>query len=105
MPQPAADLDLARPGRLCEEVDRHARERGHHPVGPGRAELALNVGALTPLIGAYAKERADGERFGDFVIRKGLVAATTSGTDFPRQSRAGAERRLMRCQSQRATDT
>ena len=33
------------------------------------------VGALTPLIGAYAKERADGERFGDFVIRKGYVAA------------------------------
>jgi sulfite reductase (NADPH) hemoprotein beta-component len=40
------------------------------------------VGALTPLIGAYAKERADGERFGDFVIRKGHVAATTSGADF-----------------------
>ncbi|MGH6921471.1 MAG: sulfite reductase, partial [Geminicoccaceae bacterium] len=40
------------------------------------------VGALTPLIASYAKERADGERFGDFVIRKGHVAATTSGTDF-----------------------
>ena len=40
------------------------------------------VGALTPLIGAYAKERADGERFGDFVIRKGHVAATISGADF-----------------------
>jgi sulfite reductase (NADPH) hemoprotein beta-component len=40
------------------------------------------VGALTPLIGAYAKERGEGERFGDFVIRKGHVAATTSGADF-----------------------
>jgi sulfite reductase (NADPH) hemoprotein beta-component len=40
------------------------------------------VGALTPLIGAYAKERMDGERFGDFVIRKGYVAPTTSGADF-----------------------
>ena len=40
------------------------------------------VSALTPLIGAYAKERADGERFGDFVIRKGYVAATTRGADF-----------------------
>ena len=40
------------------------------------------VGALGNLIGAYAKERADGERFGDFVIRKGYVAATTSGADF-----------------------
>jgi sulfite reductase (NADPH) hemoprotein beta-component len=40
------------------------------------------VGALTPLIESYAKERADGERFGDFVIRKGHVAPTTSGADF-----------------------
>ncbi len=40
------------------------------------------VGALGPLISAYAKERADGERFGDFVIRKGHIAATTSGADF-----------------------
>jgi sulfite reductase (NADPH) hemoprotein beta-component len=40
------------------------------------------VGALSPLIGSYAKERADGERFGDFVIRKGHVAPTTSGADF-----------------------
>jgi sulfite reductase (NADPH) hemoprotein beta-component len=40
------------------------------------------VAALTPLIATYAKERLDGERFGDFVIRKGHVAATTSGADF-----------------------
>ena len=40
------------------------------------------VGALTPLITSYAKERIDGERFGDFVIRKGHVAPTTSGADF-----------------------
>jgi sulfite reductase (NADPH) hemoprotein beta-component len=40
------------------------------------------VAALTPLIASYAKERLDGERFGDFVIRKGHVVATTSGADF-----------------------
>jgi sulfite reductase (NADPH) hemoprotein beta-component len=40
------------------------------------------VAALTPLIASYARERLDGERFGDFVIRKGYVAATTSGADF-----------------------
>jgi sulfite reductase (NADPH) hemoprotein beta-component len=40
------------------------------------------VAALTPLIERYAKERATGERFGDFVIRKGYVAPTTSGRDF-----------------------
>jgi sulfite reductase (NADPH) hemoprotein beta-component len=40
------------------------------------------IGALSPLIASYAKERAEGERFGDFVIRKGHVAPTTSGADF-----------------------
>jgi sulfite reductase (NADPH) hemoprotein beta-component len=40
------------------------------------------VVALTPLIERYAKERDTGERFGDFVIRKGYVAPTTSGRDF-----------------------
>jgi len=40
------------------------------------------VGALTPLIESYAKERLAGERFGDFVIRAGHVAATTAGRDF-----------------------
>ena len=37
------------------------------------------VAALRPLLLAYAKERADGERFGDFAIRTGVVKATTAG--------------------------
>jgi sulfite reductase (NADPH) hemoprotein beta-component len=40
------------------------------------------VGALTPLIESYARERLNGERFGDFVIRAGHVAPTTAGRDF-----------------------
>jgi len=40
------------------------------------------VAALTPLIERYARERDAGERFGDFVIRKGYVVPTTSGRDF-----------------------
>jgi sulfite reductase (NADPH) hemoprotein beta-component len=49
-----------------------------------RKDLGHNeiVAALTPLIERYAKERTAGERFGDFVIRKGYVAPTTSGRDF-----------------------
>lgn len=31
---------------------------------------------LEPIIATYAQERTDGEHFGDFVIRKGIVAAT-----------------------------
>jgi sulfite reductase (NADPH) hemoprotein beta-component len=40
------------------------------------------VAALAPLIEGYAREREAGERFGDFVIRKGYVAPTASGRDF-----------------------
>ena len=37
---------------------------------------------LEPLIVTYAGERGSRERFGDFVIRKGYVRATTHGTNF-----------------------
>jgi sulfite reductase (NADPH) hemoprotein beta-component len=40
------------------------------------------IAVLDPLFAAYAKEREGGEPFGDFVIRAGLVAATTNGRDF-----------------------
>lgn len=38
--------------------------------------------ALGPIFQHYAKERNDGERFGDFVIRTGYVEATQQGKDF-----------------------
>jgi sulfite reductase (NADPH) hemoprotein beta-component len=37
---------------------------------------------LAPILQRYAKEREDGEKFGDFVIRAGYVAATVQGDDF-----------------------
>jgi sulfite reductase (NADPH) hemoprotein beta-component len=37
---------------------------------------------LSPILTHYAKERNDGEHFGDFVIRQGYVAATVQGKDF-----------------------
>jgi len=40
------------------------------------------IAALAPLIASYAKERFAGERFGDFVIRTGHIAATSAGSDF-----------------------
>jgi sulfite reductase (NADPH) hemoprotein beta-component len=39
-------------------------------------------GVLAPVIARYARERHDGERFGDFCIRVGLVEATVQGRDF-----------------------
>ena len=40
------------------------------------------IGLLQPMFVRYAKEREDGERFGDFVIRVGYVRATTAGNQF-----------------------
>jgi sulfite reductase (NADPH) hemoprotein beta-component len=45
---------------------------------PGEGIKAL----LAPIITRYAKERHGGERFGDFCIRAGYVAATVQGADF-----------------------
>jgi sulfite reductase (NADPH) hemoprotein beta-component len=40
------------------------------------------IAALDPIFKAYAAERQKNERFGDFSIRAGFVAATTNGRDF-----------------------
>ena len=40
------------------------------------------IDELSPIILAYSKERDEGERFGDFTIRKGYVKATTAGNNF-----------------------
>ncbi|WP_284037843.1 assimilatory sulfite reductase (NADPH) hemoprotein subunit [Neobacillus sp. 114] len=37
---------------------------------------------LRVLLSRYAKEREEGEYFGDFVIRAGIIKATTDGTNF-----------------------
>ncbi|WP_223590603.1 assimilatory sulfite reductase (NADPH) hemoprotein subunit [Neobacillus bataviensis] len=37
---------------------------------------------LRGLLSRYAKEREDGEHFGDFVIRAGIIKATIDGTNF-----------------------
>jgi sulfite reductase (NADPH) hemoprotein beta-component len=48
------------------------------------------VATLDPLLGAYAKERERGERFGEFVIRRGFVDRTGNGADF--HANTGAQR-------------
>jgi sulfite reductase (NADPH) hemoprotein beta-component len=40
------------------------------------------VGLLEPMFARYAKEREDGEHFGDFAIRAGYVRPTTAGNRF-----------------------
>ncbi len=46
------------------------------------ADEARILGLLEPMLKRYAKEREEGERFGDFVIRAGYVRATTAGNQF-----------------------
>ncbi|PIC84922.1 sulfite reductase [Sporosarcina sp. P20a] len=45
----------------------------------GEEEILSELG---PILKHYAKERDDGEHFGDFVIRAGIVSETTDGTNF-----------------------
>ncbi len=45
---------------------------------------------LAPIFASYAKERKEGERFGDFCIRSGLVEQTTNGADFHANIKAEA---------------
>ncbi|MES2982147.1 MAG: NADPH-dependent assimilatory sulfite reductase hemoprotein subunit [Verrucomicrobiota bacterium] len=45
---------------------------------------------LSPIIKHYAKERNEGERFGDFCIRAGYVTATEQGKDFHKNIKAEA---------------
>ena len=45
-------------------------------------DKARIVALLAPMFRRYAKERGEGERFGDFVIRAGYVAATPTGNRF-----------------------
>jgi sulfite reductase (NADPH) hemoprotein beta-component len=40
------------------------------------------IAALSPLFESYARQRNRGERFGDYVIRAGIVAETTAGLNF-----------------------
>jgi sulfite reductase (NADPH) hemoprotein beta-component len=40
------------------------------------------VATLSPLFQAYAGDRLPGEKFGDYVIRSGIVQATTAGLNF-----------------------
>ncbi len=40
------------------------------------------LATLDPLLARYAGERIDGERFGDFVIRVGIVAKVAAGKEF-----------------------
>jgi sulfite reductase (NADPH) hemoprotein beta-component len=47
------------------------------------------VEALEPMLQRYAKERENGERFGDFVIRAGYVRPTTAGNTFHADLPAG----------------
>ncbi|KAK4544985.1 hypothetical protein LTR36_003890 [Oleoguttula mirabilis] len=40
------------------------------------------LGIMKPLMKRYALERNEGERFGDFVVRIGMIKPTTEGRDF-----------------------
>jgi sulfite reductase (NADPH) hemoprotein beta-component len=59
----------------------HSGERLNKLFREGLDEEQI-VAELSPLIRRYAKERNEGEPFGDYVIRAGVVKATVSGRTF-----------------------
>jgi sulfite reductase (NADPH) hemoprotein beta-component len=70
---------------------------GFHGQRLGRLYLenvseAAIVAALDEILGHFARERREGERFGDFVIRAGYVTPVHDGPDFktPNQRRVSA---------------
>ncbi len=56
-------------------------QRLNKPVLVNVDETAI-LNALEPMLRRYAQERAPGERFGDFLVRNGIVPAARSGPDF-----------------------
>ncbi|OAH57621.1 MULTISPECIES: assimilatory sulfite reductase (NADPH) hemoprotein subunit [Bacillaceae] len=50
-----------------------------HRENIGEEEILNELRVILP---RYAKERQEGEHFGDFVIRAGIIKATTDGTNF-----------------------
>jgi sulfite reductase (NADPH) hemoprotein beta-component len=50
-----------------------------HRENIGEEEILSELKVILP---RYAKEREEGEHFGDFVIRAGIIKATTDGTNF-----------------------
>ena len=49
------------------------------------------VAALSPLFESYAKKRSRDERFGDYLIRAGVVKETTAGLNFHENLSPGVE--------------
>lgn len=50
------------------------------------------LAALRQVLQDYARQRTDGERFGDFVVRAGYVRAVVSGAEFHEQAPVAATR-------------
>ena len=80
---PAATTSISAPPSTARGSTSSTREDLDH---------AGIVAALDPVFAAYAGDRQKGERFGDFTIRAGFVAATGNGRDFHANVGKQAER-------------
>ena len=79
---PLASPTLAQPARRIVRLRDGVVDYLPQPteVPPTKGTDVKEV--LGPIIRDYAKNREDGERFGDFTIRAGYVKATEHGHDF-----------------------
>ncbi|MCC2547782.1 hypothetical protein LJY25_15125 [Hymenobacter sp. BT175] len=80
---------LSEIGQVARAVRRYNLYLGAHHAGKRLNKLYRQMldedgipRELTPLLEAYAADRQPTERFGDFVVRRGDVAATIPGQNF-----------------------
>ena len=71
-----------RPGFTTSISARRSTARGCRRLYAQDVNREQILKLLEPIIKRYAKERTEGEHFGDFVMRAGIVAATTAGNNF-----------------------
>lgn len=73
--------DMCRADRQMMLGGGHKGERLSKPYKAQVTEPEI-LAILKPMIKQWATERHDGEPFGDWVIRAGIIKETTHGTNF-----------------------
>ena len=82
------------PGFTTSTSARRSTARGSTSSTPRTSTRRASSALLEPMLARYAKEREDGEHFGDFVIRAGYVRADDGGQPLPRRPRPREDRQL-----------
>jgi sulfite reductase (NADPH) hemoprotein beta-component len=80
-------------GQRLNKIYRGSSVRFYRELAESTSTEAVSeneiVEILTPMFKSYAKNRMDGERFGDFSIRQGWITPVASGLEWYNQMTEG----------------